>query len=102
FDRRAQCVIDQYSGYVAIDDLHLNGKLTLGENIADLGGLKLAHADYVASRGQAVQKIGKWTDEQLFFLGTAQSWCGKRKAERARMLVTVDPHSPAEFRVNGP
>jgi putative endopeptidase len=102
FDRRAQCVVDQYSGYVAVDDLHLNGKLTLGENIADLGGLKLAHAAYAASRAGAVQKIGKWTDEQLFFLGTAQSWCGKRKAERARMLVTVDPHSPAEFRVNGP
>ncbi|MGZ3440383.1 MAG: M13-type metalloendopeptidase, partial [Polyangia bacterium] len=102
FDRRAQCVVDQYSGYVAVDDLHLNGKLTLGENIADLGGLKLAHAAYVASRGGAVQKIGKWTDEQLFFLGTAQSWCVKQRAERARMLVTVDPHSPAAFRVNGP
>ncbi|HEX8952985.1 MAG TPA: M13 family metallopeptidase, partial [Polyangia bacterium] len=103
FDARAQCVVDQYNGYVAVDDLHLNGKLTLGENIADLGGLKLAHAAYVKARGGVeAQKIGKWTDEQLFFLGTAQSWCMKRRPETARMRVTTDPHSPAQFRVDGP
>jgi len=103
FETRAQCVIDQYSGYVAVDDLHLNGKLTLGENIADLGGIKLAHAAYVTARGSATpQQIGKWTDEQLFFLGTAQSWCMKRRPETARMRVTTDPHSPAQFRVDGP
>ncbi len=103
FDGRAQCVVDQYAGYVAVDDLHLNGKLTLGENIADLGGIKLAHAAYVTARGNAQpQQIGKWTDEQLFFLGTAQSWCTKRRPELARMRVTTDPHSPAQFRVDGP
>ena len=70
FETRAQCVVDQYDGYVAVDDLHVNGKLTLGENIADLGGLKLAHAAYVTARGsKEPEKIGKWTDEQLFFLG---------------------------------
>jgi putative endopeptidase len=103
FDTRAQCVVDQYNGYVAIDDLHLNGKLTLGENIADLGGIKLAHASYVKARGSATpQKIGKWNDDQLFFLGQAQSWCTKRRPETARMRVTTDPHSPPQFRVNGP
>ncbi len=103
FETRAQCVVDQYNGYVAVDDLHLNGKLTLGENIADLGGLKLAHAAYVKARGTAEpQKIGKWTDEQLFFLGTAQSWCTKRRPELARMRVTTDPHSPAQYRIDGP
>ena len=103
FETRAQCVVDQYNGYVAVDDLHLNGKLTLGENIADLGGLKLAHAAYVKGRGgAAAQKVGKWTDDQLFFLGTAQAWCMKMRPETARMKVTVDPHSPARFRVDGP
>ena len=103
FEGRAQCVVDQYSGYVAVDDLKLNGKLTLGENIADLGGLKLAHAAYVTARGgKEPQQIGKWTDEQLFFLGTAQSWCTNRRPETARMRVTVDPHSPPQFRIDGP
>ncbi|HXU68529.1 MAG TPA: M13 family metallopeptidase [Polyangia bacterium] len=103
FVARAQCVVDQYSGYVAVDDLHLNGKLTLGENIADLGGLKLAHTAYEASKGtKAPQQMGKYTDEQLFWLGAAQSWCTKRRPERARMLVTVDPHSPPQFRIDGP
>jgi endothelin-converting enzyme/putative endopeptidase len=103
FDTRAQCVVKQYDGYVSVDDLHLNGKLTLGENIADLGGLKLAHAAYMTARGAAAPaKIGKWTDDQLFFLGTAQSWCTKRRPEMARMRVTTDPHSPPQFRIDGP
>jgi endothelin-converting enzyme/putative endopeptidase len=103
FDTRAQCVVEQFGGYVAVDDLHLNGKLVLGENIADLGGLKLAHAAYVKARGTAEpQKIGKWTDEQLFFLGAAQAWCSKRRPENARLRVTTDPHSPPQFRIDGP
>jgi endothelin-converting enzyme/putative endopeptidase len=102
FERRAQCLIDQFNDYVAVDDLHVNGKLTLGENIADLGGIKLAHAAYVAARGGAPQKIGKLTDEQLFFLGHAQSWCMKVRPEIERELVTTNPHSPPKYRVNGP
>jgi endothelin-converting enzyme/putative endopeptidase len=102
FDERAQCVVDQYNGYVSVD-MHLNGKLTLGENIADLGGLKLAHAAFEKARGGgAPQKLGKFTDELLFFLGTAQSWCSKLRPENARMRVTVDPHSPPRDRINGP
>jgi endothelin-converting enzyme/putative endopeptidase len=102
FDKRAQCVVDQYNGYTVYDQ-HLNGKLTLGENIADLGGMKLAHAAYVAQRKEkAPLKVGKFTDEQLFYLGYAQAWCGKRREATARMRVTTDPHSPPEFRVNGP
>jgi len=102
FDKRAQCVVDQYDGYTVYDQ-HLNGKLTLGENIADLGGMKLAHAAYVAQRKEkAPFKIGKFTDEQLFYLGYAQAWCGKRREATARMRVTTDPHSPPEYRVNGP
>jgi endothelin-converting enzyme/putative endopeptidase len=102
FDKRAQCVVDQYNGYISVDDLHVNGKLTLGENIADLGGMKLAHAAYVKARGGEPKKYGAHTDDQLFFLGIAQSWCTKRRPEMARVRVTTDPHSPPQFRINGP
>jgi putative endopeptidase len=100
FEKRAACVVEQYDNYTVLD-LKLNGKLTLGENIADLGGLKMAHAAYVAQR-KGPEKVGNFTDDQLFFLGTAQAWCGNRRDALARMRVTVDPHSPPEYRVNGP
>jgi endothelin-converting enzyme/putative endopeptidase len=101
FEKRAACVAEQYDGYTVLGDLHLNGKLTLGENIADLGGIKLAHSAYLAAR-KGPSKLGEFTDEQLFFLGTAQAWCGNRRDAFARMRVTTDPHSPPEYRVNGP
>jgi endothelin-converting enzyme/putative endopeptidase len=107
FDRRAECVVKQYSEYVAdpaIADVKLNGKLTLGENIADLGGLKLAFAAYQASRaGKEPEPIaGKFTPEQAFFVGYAQSWCTKIRPEFARVRAVIDPHSPPLWRVNGP
>ncbi len=109
FNQRAACVVDQYQGYKPIDDLHLDGKLTLGENIADLGGIKLALTSYRAAQKArpeprpAVSGLSaQLNDEQLLFLGMAQSWCEKRRPEYSRLLVTVDPHSPPEFRVNGP
>jgi endothelin-converting enzyme/putative endopeptidase len=107
FDRRAACVERQYDGYDAVDgstDLKLNGKLTLGENIADLGGLKLAFAAYRASRAGKPPEAAAagFTPEQLFFLSNAQSWCTKIRPEAARMRAQTDPHSPARWRVNGP
>jgi endothelin-converting enzyme/putative endopeptidase len=109
FNQRAACVVDQYQGYKPIDDLHLDGKLTLGENIADLGGIKLALTSYRAAqkarpevRPAASAFVSGLNDEQLLFLGMAQAWCEKRRPEYSRLLVTVDPHSPPEFRVNGP
>ncbi len=103
FDHRAQCVVTQFDGYVSVDNEHVNGKLTLGENIADLGGIKLAHAAYRTQHPtvEAPPK-GGFSDDQLFFLGFAQSWCTNRRDEFARMRVKVDPHAPAKFRVNGP
>src|SRR5207244_3931020 len=96
FDRRAACVVDQYNGFVAVDDLHVNGKLTLGENIADLGGIKLAYRAYLDSRkGAAAVTPTGYTDDQLFFLGVAQAWCGKRREASQRQHVLTDPHSPA-------
>jgi putative endopeptidase len=104
FERRAQCVVKQYGGYPAIDDLKVNGELTLGENIADLGGLTLSLAAYRASRvgklGEA--PVGGYTADQQFFLAHAQAWCAQVSPENARLRVVNDPHSPPRWRVNGP
>jgi endothelin-converting enzyme/putative endopeptidase len=102
FDQRASCVAEQFDGYTVLDGLHINGKLTLGENIADLGGVKLAHAAWLATKEQRAPAARAFTDEQLFFLGFAQSWCANKREEYTRMRVTTDPHSPAQYRVNGP
>ena len=104
FERRAACVVRQYQGYVAVDDLRLDGKLTLGENIADLGGLKLAYAAYRASRAGKPPEppVAGFTPEQAFFLGHAQAWCTAIRPEYARLRVVTDPHSPARWRVDGP
>jgi len=110
FDRRAACVASQFDGYVAVDDLHVNGKLTLGENIADLGGLRLAYyaleaaltADAEKAGRAATAGDGKFTPEQQFFLGYAQAWCSNVRDEMTRLWVHTDPHSPAKFRVIGP
>jgi putative endopeptidase len=105
FTERANCVRKEYDDSVAIDDLHVNGKLTLGENVADLGGLKLAHAamkSYLAQKPEAVGPPSRFTPDQQFFLGFAQSWCTKSRPEDARMRVTTDPHSPPFLRVDVP
>ncbi len=104
FDRRVSCVADQFSGYTAVDEVKLNGRLTLGENIADLGGVKLSHAAYAASRkGKPPEApVAGFSPEQAFFLGFAQAWCESTRPEQARMYAAVDPHSPGRWRVNGP
>ena len=93
---RSNALANQYSGYVAIDDLHVNGKLTLGENIADLGGLTIA---YLALEKTLEGKprpalIDGFTPEQRFFLSFAQVWRSKLTPERTRLLAQTDPHSP--------
>ncbi len=106
FEKRASCIADEYSGFVAVDDLKLNGRLTLGENTADNGGARIAlmaleqmMAD--DKTGAAAQIINGYTPEQRFFLGFGRSWCEKRRPEYSRMLVSVDPHSPGKYRVTG-
>jgi putative endopeptidase len=106
FEKRASCVADEYSSFVAVDDLKLNGRLTLGENTADNGGVRIALMallDTIAQdkTGKAGQKIDGYTPEQRLFLGYGRVWCEKRKPEFSRMLVSVDPHSPGRYRVNG-
>jgi endothelin-converting enzyme/putative endopeptidase len=104
FERRARCLVDQYGGFVAVDEVKVNGELTLGENIADLGGLKLAFAAYQASReGKPPEApVGGFSADQQFFLAAAQAWCSKIRPENARLRALTDPHSPARWRVNGP
>jgi putative endopeptidase len=106
FEKRASCVAAEYSGFVAVDDLKLNGKLTLGENTADNGGARIALmalGQMIADdkTGNKAQTIDGYTPEQRFFLGFGRSWCGKRRPESSRMLVSVDPHSPNKYRVDG-
>jgi len=104
YNARAALIDKQYSDYVAIETLHINGKLTMGENIADLGGLKIAYlALQKALEGKSrPEKIDGFTPEQRFFLAFAQSWRRSTRPEMVRQLIVTDPHSPARFRVLGP
>jgi len=103
FENKAACVIKQFNEYVVVDDVHVDGKLTLGENIADLGGVKLAYAAMKDARaGKTPEPIAGFSEEQQFFLSFAQAWCQNTRPQYARMLTTIDSHSPPRFRVNGP
>jgi putative endopeptidase len=102
FVKRASCISDQYSSYTIVDDIKINGKLTLGEDVADLGGLLLAYMAWQAdTKGQTLEPIEGLTPEQRFFVGYGQSWCGQSRDETKRMRATVDPHSPEKYRTNG-
>ena len=104
FDSLANQVVEQYNGYVAVDTLKVNGKLTLGENMADLGGLTIAyHAWKRSLEGKPAPKtIDGLTPDQRFFVGFAQAWRRKMRPELTRLVTLTDPHSPAVWRVNGP
>ena len=106
FEERAKCVSDEYSSFVAVKDdkgeVHLNGKLTLGENTADNGGLRLAYAALMKMMGaDDSKKTDGYTPEQRFFLSYAQVWCQNVTPQEARRLALIDPHSPGEWRANG-
>jgi putative endopeptidase len=102
FEERAECIAQQYGGYTAVADIKLNGKLTLGENVADNGGLRIAYMTLVdLLEGKARPKIDGYTPEQRFFLGWAQVWCTADRDETARLRAITDPHSPGKYRVNG-
>ena len=102
FQQRADCISSQYSGYTIIDDIKINGKLTLGEDVADLGGLILAYVAWKKdTAGQKLDPIDGLTPEQRFFVGYGQSWCGETRDETKRLRAKVDPHSPDKYRTNG-
>lgn len=103
FDKRAECVQKQFDDYVAVDDAHIKGKLTLGENIADLGGVRLSLAAFErAQKGRSITTSNGFTPQQQFFVGFAQAWCANYRPEALRLLVATNPHSPPKYRVNGP
>jgi len=103
FDERTKILVDQFGGFVAVDDLHVNGELTLGENIGDLAGLTMAfYALQTALEGNNPGEIDGFTPEQRFFLSWAQGWRKSYRPEALKLQVNTDPHSPAKFRVNGP
>jgi putative endopeptidase len=103
FEERANKLGAQYDAFEPLPGVHINGKLTMGENIADLGGLSLALDAYHASlHGKPAPVIDGLTGDQRVFLGWAQAWRGKLTDDAIRRQVTSDPHSPRAFRVNGP
>ena len=102
FQSRAQCIVDQYAQYTVVDDIKINSKLTLGEDIADLGGTLLAYMAWEhATADEMLKPIDGFTPDQRFFIGMAQWACGSERPETKRVNAITDPHSPLEYRVNG-
>lgn len=102
FEKRTGCIKDQYGDYNALPDVKLNGKLTLGENTADNGGLRIAYMALLNMlAGKEPEPIDGLTAKQRFFLGFANVWCQNRTDQIARYLANIDPHSPGKWRVNG-
>jgi putative endopeptidase len=103
FKSRADQVVAQYNAFTVVDTLHVNGKLTLGENLADLGGLNVAYAAFKKTKqGQSNEKIDGFTPDQRFFLSWAQVWRGAQRPEIAAQRILTDPHSPEQYRCNAP
>jgi endothelin-converting enzyme/putative endopeptidase len=103
YEERVSCVADQYSGYTVAGDTKINGRLTLGENTADNGGLRLALMAYLAGPGAKTRdKIDGFTPEQRVFLGYAQVWCENATPQSERLKAATNPHASNKYRVNGP
>lgn len=102
FEKRAQCVVDQYAGYTIVDDIKINSKLTEGEDVADLGGLILAYMAWKAdTKGQQLENREGFTPDQRFFIGYAQWACENQRPENLRANAITNEHSPGRYRVNG-
>lgn len=102
FKERAQKLQEQYDGYTVLDSIHVNGKLTLGENIGDLGGLNAAYEAFkMTDQWKAKKKIDGFTPDQRFFLSWAQVWRSNTLSDTKAQLIVTDPHSPAEYRTIG-
>jgi endothelin-converting enzyme/putative endopeptidase len=102
FEKRAACVADQYAQYTIIDDIKINSQLTLGEDVADLGGTILGYLAWKeATKGLDLEPVAGLSPEQRFFVGFAQWACADMRDEIKRLLALVDPHSPSKYRING-
>ena len=103
FATRTRKLVEQFDAYVAIDDLHIDGKVSLGENIADLGGLLVAYDAFkLTAQGRSDAKIDGFTPDQRFFHAFAQTWRTAQRPAQLRLQLQADEHAPAKFRVNGP
>jgi predicted metalloendopeptidase len=99
------CVVSQYDAYPVLGTSHVDGRFTAGEDIADIAGLRLAHAVFRAEQAHSPRVTTSddgLSDEQRFFVAFGQDWCAKRRDAYARLMVTIDVHAPPEYRVNGP
>lgn len=102
FDEKAKQLIAQFDAYTILDSIHVNGKLTIGENIGDLGGLNVAYEAFkMTPQGKSNEKIDGFTPDQRFFLSWAQVWRGNILPETAAQLIITDPHSPGPYRTIG-
>jgi putative endopeptidase len=103
YKKRVQVMIDQYNKYTVLNGLHVNGELTQGENLADIGGLTIAYEAFKNTpEGKSDTKIDGLTPDQRFFLSFAQVWRIKTRDETLRTRIATDPHSPEMYRVDGP
>jgi putative endopeptidase len=106
YNERSKAIVDQYAAYEPLPGLHINGELTQGENIADIGGLKIAYAAFQKALAkhpeEANKKIDGFTPDQRFFLAWAQIWRANQRDEDTKLRLNTDPHSPGRFRANGP
>lgn len=103
FVTRSKAVVDLYNSFTVLDTIHVNGSLTTGENIADIGGISIAYDAFkMTKQGQGNTKIDGYTPDQRFFISLGQIWRTKLKDETQRYYINIDPHSPAMYRVNGP
>lgn len=104
FEQRTACVVHEYDNFIAVGDVHVQGKLTLGENVADLGGLKLAMLAFLRhaeETHQQAQNAEGFTPEQRFYISYGQGWCENDTPELLRLQAQTNPHSPVKYRVNG-
>jgi endothelin-converting enzyme/putative endopeptidase len=102
FEERINCVRDQYAGYVIVDDIHINSKLTSGEDVADIGGTLLAYIAWKKqTEGQSLASRDDFTPDQRFFVGMAQWACENQRPENLRVNALTNPHSPGFARING-
>ncbi|HEU4415039.1 MAG TPA: M13 family metallopeptidase, partial [Candidatus Angelobacter sp.] len=102
FEERTSCIANQYAQYVVVDDIHINSRLTLGEDVADLGGEILGYIAWQsATKGKDLKPVDGLTPEQRFFIGFAQWDCSNDRPEEMRLRAATDPHSPSKYRING-
>jgi putative endopeptidase len=103
FEQKVKVVVDQYNSFTMFGNMHVNGELTLGENLADIGGIAIAYEAFkLTEQGKGNTKIDGLTPDQRFFMSFAQIWRIKNRDETMKVRLTTDPHSPEQFRINGP